>query len=199
MSEQSDKEAAIVAGDGSDEGGPDRQEAGSPVQAQAAEAAEALLKLGASDPDLAGTLARVLGVVASEAARTTRFARSLSRALAPPEPHTASRPVERPRRSSRRASGVIDPFAVFAEAGEVGLRARLGELILEQLRDIIAEHGMDHDRLAMKWKDPQRVIDRIVERVESRTEKGAAFRGRPEQSPAPHGVDSDPKTEDSPT
>ncbi|MFG2683889.1 hypothetical protein ACGFYH_34245, partial [Streptomyces sp. NPDC048392] len=71
-------------------------------------------------------------------------------------------------------------------------------LTLEQLRDIIAEHGMDHDRLAMKWKDPQRVIDRIVERVESRTAKGAAFRGRPEQSTEPPGAGSGPKIEDSP-
>lgn len=35
---------------------------------------------------------------------------------------------------------------------------------------------MDHDRLAMKWKDPTRVIDRIVERVVARAAKGSAFR-----------------------
>jgi hypothetical protein len=44
------------------------------------------------------------------------------------------------------------------------------------LRDIVAEHGMDNDRLAMKWKDSARVIDRIVERVASRLAKGPAFR-----------------------
>jgi hypothetical protein len=43
---------------------------------------------------------------------------------------------------------------------------------LEQLRDIVAEHGMDNERLAMKWKDPQRVIDRIVDRVASRAVRG---------------------------
>jgi hypothetical protein len=152
----------------------------SPLDGQVQKAGEALTKLGASDPELAATLARVLGVVASEAARTTRFARALGKALTPLDSHTAPRAAERPRRS-RRARGVIDPFAVFTEAGETGLRSSLGELGLEQLRDIVSEHGMDHDRLALKWKDPQRVIDRIVERVESRTAKGAAFRGRPEQ------------------
>lgn len=60
------------------------------------DAGEALLKLGASDPELAATLARVLGVVASEAARTTRFARALAGALTPPDPQTASRSAERP-------------------------------------------------------------------------------------------------------
>jgi hypothetical protein len=73
---------------------------------------------------------------------------------------------------------VLDPFAVFNDAGEDGLRGRLGELTLDQLRDIVAEHGMDNDRLAMKWKDPARVIDRIVERVAARLAKGSAFRGQ---------------------
>ncbi|MEU3251766.1 hypothetical protein [Streptomyces sp. NPDC006997] len=162
-----------------------RPDGGGLLSAQVREAEEALIKLGASDPELAATLARVLGVVASEAARTTRFARALAKALTPPDAQTAPRLTERPRRS-RRAPGVIDPFAVFAETGETGLRSRLSELGLEQLRDIVSEHGMDHDRLALKWKDPQRVIDRIVERVESRTAKGAAFRGRPEQSEPRH-------------
>ncbi|GAB3269394.1 hypothetical protein GCM10027449_03650 [Sinomonas notoginsengisoli] len=47
---------------------------------------------------------------------------------------------------------------------------------LEHLRDIVAEHGMDHDRLAMKWKDPNRVIERIVDKVAARATKGSAFR-----------------------
>jgi hypothetical protein len=74
---------------------------------------------------------------------------------------------------------VIDPFAVFTDKGETGLRERLAALNLEQLRDIVAEHGMDHDRLAMKWRDSRRVIDRIVDRVAARTTKGSAFRNGP--------------------
>ncbi len=85
------------------------------------------------------------------------------------------------RGGNRRKPGVIDPFAVFADSGESGLEERLMTLDLEQLRDIVAEHGMDHDRLAMKWKDRQRVITRVVERVAARTAKGSAFRGRPSE------------------
>jgi hypothetical protein len=70
----------------------------------------------------------------------------------------------------------LDPFALYANGGEDGLRTRLEALDLEQLRDIIAEHGMDHDRLAMKWKDQARVVERIVERVGTRSAKGSAFR-----------------------
>jgi len=65
---------------------------------------------------------------------------------------------------------------VYEQEGEGELRRRLADLELEQLRDIIAEHGMDNDRLAMKWKDVNRVIDRIVSRVVDRAAKGDAFR-----------------------
>ncbi|MFE6775179.1 hypothetical protein [Streptomyces sp. NPDC057702] len=156
------------------------------LRADVRQAGEAILKLGESDPDLAGRLARVLGVVAAEAARTTRFSRALNKALAQSEPVTATPPTERRRRPHRRTPGVIDPFAVFAESGEPGLRARLTELGIEQLRDIVSEHGMDHDRLAMKWKDPQRVVDRILERVDSSVTKGSAFRGRSHPPAAQH-------------
>jgi hypothetical protein len=189
MTEQSNSQPDTMGGDPSTEGALG-QNGSNTLHAEVQQAGEALLKLGASDPELAGTLARVLGVVATEAARTSRLAKALTKALADPEPPTASRPSERPRRPSRRTPGVIDPFTVFAESGETGLRLRLKELTLEQLRDIISEHGMDHDRLAMKWKDPQRVIDRIVERVGSRVAKGSAFRGRP----APQQSGDTPKT-----
>jgi hypothetical protein len=74
---------------------------------------------------------------------------------------------------------VLDPFGVYSQGSEEGLREQLMSLTLEQLRDIVAEHGMDNDRLAMKWKDQDRVIDRIVERVAARVAKGSAFRGDP--------------------
>jgi hypothetical protein len=70
---------------------------------------------------------------------------------------------------------------VFADSGESGLRDRLTALNLEQLRDIVAEHGMDHDRLAMKWKDSERVMERVIDRVTSRASKGSAFRSQQDE------------------
>ena len=40
---------------------------------------------------------------------------------------------------------------------------------------MIAEHGMDRDKLAMKWKTPDRLIERIVDTVRSRSAKGDVF------------------------
>lgn len=143
--------------------------------AQVERAGQALLALGeVRGPEMPGSLARLLEVVAVEAARTPRFAAALERALTVTDP--ANRVPAAPRRTGRRDPGVLDPFALYANGGEDGLRTRLEALDLEQLRDIIAEHGMDHDRLAMKWKDQARVVERIVERVGTRSAKGSAFR-----------------------
>ena len=49
-------------------------------------------------------------------------------------------------------------------------------LTLDQLRDIVAQYGMDPSKLVMKWKDPERVMDQIVELALTRSIKGDAFR-----------------------
>lgn len=133
---------------------------------------DALLVLGQSRPELAFKLANLTTSVITEAGRTARFANAVETALA----SSPTTPSATPRRTGRRAAGAIDPFAVYGHEGEAGLRDQLSALDLEQLRDIVAQHGMDHDRLAMKWKDPARVIDRIVEKVTTRSAKGSAFR-----------------------
>ncbi|MCE3551329.1 hypothetical protein LWC33_07670 [Pseudonocardia sp. RS11V-5] len=136
-------------------------------------AAEALSLLAGTHPDLATGLASIIATIANEAKRTPRFATALTKGMIAGAEVTNSAPA---RRSGRRSPGVLDPFAVYAEGGEGGLRERLSELELEQLRDIVAEHGMDQDRLAMKWKDSSRVAERIIERVAARSAKGSAFR-----------------------
>jgi len=68
----------------------------------------------------------------------------------------------------------LDPFAVYAQ-GEVELRRQLAQLSVEELKDIVAEHGMDPTKLALKWKTPERLIDVICQRVSDRVHKGQAF------------------------
>ena len=144
-----------------------------------AAAADALAKLSAARPQLADTLARVVVAVADEASRSPRFADTLTQAMAPTvdAASTADEAAPVPSKRSRlRATGAIDPSAVYQDQAEDGLRARLGDLNVDQLKDIIAEHGMDHDRLAMSWKTPKKLVDRIVEKVVAGAAKGSAFR-----------------------
>jgi hypothetical protein len=80
------------------------------------------------------------------------------------------------RRRHRRDPAPFDPFVVY-QVGEHALRARLDELDVEQLKDIVAEHGMDGAKLAMKWKSADRLIELIVASITSRSRKGDVFRG----------------------
>ena len=105
--------------------------------------------------------------VALEPVRATRYAKTSS------APSAAATGFGRP--ANRRPPAILDPVAL-AVNGEEALRAELSPLTLDQLKDIIADYGMDHDRLAMKWKTPSRMIDRIVEISISRAHKGEAFR-----------------------
>lgn len=156
--------------------------------------AAAIQLLGAAHGNLAGILANLASVIAEEAAQNATFATRLNAVLTanggissavlaqqdPPKPVAAASNVvsamARPGRG-RRAPGPWDPYAVYAEVGELGLKERLNQLELEQLRNIVAEHGMNSDGLAMRWKKADRVVSRIVERVVDRAAKGDAFRG----------------------
>jgi hypothetical protein len=122
--------------------------------------------------NITATLKRLLEAVSAEAGRNPAFASSLEKALG------AARGLEdrQPRRPHRRAPGVVDPFAVFADAGEDGIRRSLAQLSIEQLKDIVAEHGMDRSKLAMKWKTSDRFVELILETVATRSRKGDAFR-----------------------
>lgn len=152
------------------------------IQMSAADGA--LQKLSHENPRLATALANLVRVLADEAARTPRFAQALGDALLvetdvelDAQANVRKLSVAKganPRR--KRESGPFDPFVVYRDADEAVLRTRLHELEVEQLKDIIAEHAMDYDKLAMRWRTPNRLQDRIVERVRARETKGDVFR-----------------------
>ena len=82
----------------------------------------------------------------------------------------------RPKRpSNRRPPAVLDPVHL-ARQGEDLLRSELAKLDIEQLRDVVADYGMDTGKLVLKWRDPERIIERIVEVARGRAQKGSAFR-----------------------
>jgi hypothetical protein len=113
------------------------------------------------NPDFANRLAAALGGVDSEvlARRVPGADRSL--------------PPQRPK--NRRPAPVLDPIEI-ARQGESTLRAQLAPLSVEQLKDIVAEFGMDTGKLVIKWKTADRIIERIVETSMARAQKGDAFR-----------------------
>lgn len=134
--------------------------------------------------NLRNTLNRLIRVVIEEAERNTDFEAALNDALGSTpskrKPTNAEalgqvEDGEAKRGKNRRAPAALDPIQI-ARDGEQALRAALEKLSLNQLRDIVAEYGMDPGRLVMKWNTPERVIDRIVEISITRAHKGSAFR-----------------------
>lgn len=145
-------------------------------------------------------LAQLCEIVADEAERNSGFRRRLEEALSPRQ---ADLPVAREdrarasksrdsgpitdfiRKGGRRTPAVLDPLGL-ARQGEEVLRRQLSLLDLEQLKDVVAEYGMDPGKLVMKWKDTIRIIDRIVELSLARSTKGDAFRAdKPPPTEAP--------------
>ncbi|MBM3547482.1 MAG: hypothetical protein FJX54_11040 [Alphaproteobacteria bacterium] len=116
-------------------------------------------------------LQELVRVIVDEADRNPEFAQKIEQALGY-EPRTAKIGALRP--VHRRASPVLDPVALARE-GETVLRERLAGLTLEQLRDVVADYGMDPGKLVLKWKVPSRIIDRIVEVSLGRAKKGEVF------------------------
>jgi hypothetical protein len=115
--------------------------------------------------------------IADESETNAPFRQKLEAILQPKDDNR--KPQERKpagaTRRGRRAPAVLDPIDLIEE-GALTLRERLQQLELEQLKDIVAQFGMDPSKLVMKWKDRQRIIDRIVEVSHSRSTKGDAFR-----------------------
>lgn len=82
--------------------------------------------------------------------------------------------VVKPKRTNRRAPAKVNPFDLY-EHGNEALKTALEALGIEELKDVIAANGMDTARLAMKWKDRDRLINHIIEMTQRRSSRGDAF------------------------
>ncbi len=124
-------------------------------------------------------LTDLVRIIADEADHNPEFSLRLANALGLSEKIAPLRSLgsaqERSRPKNRRPSAVLDPVEL-ARSGAQELRVRLSQLSLEQLKDIVADYGMDPGKLVMKWKDPERIIERIAEISVARAQKGDAFR-----------------------
>jgi hypothetical protein len=144
--------------------------------------------------DLRQRLTAIALVIADEAERNAAFRSRLEEALGPIQVASILKPDETasdrkpiatpppvaapPKKKGRRTPALIDPVEL-ARQGEAILRQSLASLNIDQLKDVVAEHGMDPGKLVMKWKDQGRIVERIVELSLARSTKGDAFRADP--------------------
>ena len=110
--------------------------------------------------------------IVEEAERNPQFEQQLKDALNfDNNPGTKS---GTPKRRYRREPAILDPIDLVRNGEEV-LRKKLASLHIEQLKDIVANYGMDPSKKVMKWKSSKNIINRIVEISTERAQKGDAF------------------------
>ncbi len=146
----------------------------------------ALAQLDTMNPQAAQLIAGLTRVIIDEADRSSRFAAALTGvvdslrsadgapvapAATPPRTRSAA-----PRKRVARQPGAFDPFVVYREVGGHELSVRLGELTVDQLRDIIAEQELDTRKETGRKRKAEVLVAWIVERVEASENKGSVFR-----------------------
>lgn len=113
-------------------------------------------------------------LVSDEADKNAPFRKSLEEIMSPKDTKNvmhknATKPMRR-----RRNPAKLDPVQMIKD--NVDIKENLSNLSIEELKDVVAEFGMDPSKLVMKWKDEARIIDHIVDTSRSRAAKGQAFK-----------------------
>ncbi len=129
-------------------------------------------------------LKQLLSLVMEEAQANEAFGKKLEALLLPPvTPQDKSgkgdtEEKSRTKRSTTRSlrdPAVLNPTAVLMQEGEEALYTRLSGLSEKELKDIIAQYGMDTKKLAMKWKSLDKLKGLIVDVSRTRAAKGDVF------------------------
>lgn len=129
------------------------------------------------DKELRKNLRDLIDVVIEQAEKDEEFAKKLSDVFSGAVKKNDKKENDSKRGANRRDAAVLDPIKLVEE-GDNLLREKLEALTEKQLKDIIADFGMDPSKLAMKWKDKERLIRHIIDTSERRATKGDAFRNK---------------------
>ena len=111
---------------------------------------------------------KISEIIANEISTNTDFAKKISDVFGDEVS------VEIPKRKNRRPPAKIEPFSLL-EQGEDKLSKALAELSIDELKDVISANGMDTSKLAMKWKDRDRLEKHIIEATKRKSSRGEAF------------------------
>jgi len=107
-------------------------------------------------------------VIADEISTNSDFAQKINNVLGGDISAVSS------KKKNRRSPAKIDPFQ-FLEQGEDKLAEALARLSIDELKDVISANGMDTAKLAMKWKNHDRLTKHIIEATKRKSSRGEAF------------------------
>ncbi|MFR4397003.1 MAG: hypothetical protein ACLT4A_00210 [Anaerobutyricum soehngenii] len=127
------------------------------------------------DKNLKKNMKVLFNLIVDEAEKNEEFAEALSKIFCKETPgKKIKNNTGEKRASNRRDKAILDPIKL-AEDGELSADVLL-PLSEKELKDIVAEYGMDSSKLAMKWKAKDRLIQLILDTSFRRASKGDAFR-----------------------
>ena len=129
---------------------------------------------------VASALSRLTAIVIEESARNSDFASKIQFVFAEPgscisEDDTSNETSNIQRRRNRRDPAVLNPFDMIPN-DETKLVECLRSLTEKELKDIIAQFGLDPTNRSMQWRKKERLIQSILEATRRKTAKGNAFR-----------------------
>lgn len=127
------------------------------------------------DKNLKKKIRALYNLVIEEAEKNEEFVTSLEKIFSGEAENSKDKNTAGAKRgSNRRDQAVLDPIKL-AEDGNLTEEV-LKPLTEKELKDIVAEYGMDPSKLAMKWKNKERLIRLILDTSFRRASKGDAFR-----------------------
>lgn len=133
--------------------------------------------------DLAEAAGKLLRELAERAERDPEFGAQVAAAVrasglldvaqAPEAPRAKS--AATPKHARADADEMPDPFHLFRQHGDAGLRSQLEQLDIAALRQIVRAHRLDPARTSARWTNRDRVVALIVGQVRARSNHGRAF------------------------
>lgn len=129
-----------------------------------------------ANKDILAIWQKINAVIIDEIKTNADFARKMSEVLGDDVSASIT-----PKRKNRRPPAKIDPFQLL-EQGESELSEALSRLSVDELKDVISANGMDTAKLAMKWKDRERLEKHIIEATKRKSARGEAFWNTQSQS-----------------
>ena len=82
--------------------------------------------------------------------------------------------IKSKKKNNRRDKPVLNPITIIQD-NNTNIRYELEKLSIKELKDIIAYFNMDKTKVAMKWKNKEKIINLIIEISTLRASKGSAF------------------------
>ena len=120
--------------------------------------------------DIISIWKKISKVIEDEMTVNEEFAKKIEAILIPEMPTVA----QKPKKKSKRNPSKINPIRLWEE-GEERLQEKLAKLDLNELKDVVAEYGLDPKGSANRFRKREKLEELILEGAKRTATRGNAF------------------------